>query len=116
MRILVQNCSLCIRNNLFLALKQQRDSENVVTVWADAICINESNIRERNEQVAAMADVYRQATDVYIWLGEKYPQSGQPLHLLAELVRTGLASFTGHQNPTENVHLSALSRLISRAH
>jgi hypothetical protein len=38
--------------------------------WIDAICIDQSNVQERNTQVAMMADIYRTASRVVIDVGE----------------------------------------------
>lgn len=37
--------------------------------WIDAICVDQSNVLERNAQVSIMADVFRAAQSVTIWLG-----------------------------------------------
>ncbi|KAL1870710.1 hypothetical protein Daus18300_005030 [Diaporthe australafricana] len=37
--------------------------------WIDAICVDQSNVSERNAQVAIMADVFRAAQGITIWLG-----------------------------------------------
>ena len=38
-------------------------------LWIDAICINQQNILERNQQVNLMATIYQSATAVRVWLG-----------------------------------------------
>ncbi|KAH7068229.1 heterokaryon incompatibility protein-domain-containing protein [Paraphoma chrysanthemicola] len=38
-------------------------------LWADAICINQSNIEEKNHQVPLMAKIYSGAARVFSWLG-----------------------------------------------
>jgi hypothetical protein len=38
-------------------------------IWADAICIDQGNIVERNDQVAMMGSIYAQAQGTFIWLG-----------------------------------------------
>jgi hypothetical protein len=38
-------------------------------LWVDQICINQSNIGERNSQVTLMADIYRQVAQVLAWIG-----------------------------------------------
>jgi hypothetical protein len=38
-------------------------------VWADAVCINQNDIKERNNEVKKMLEVYRRASRVIIWLG-----------------------------------------------
>jgi hypothetical protein len=38
-------------------------------VWVDAICINQKDEKEKNQQVRAMSEVYSQAVEVSAWLG-----------------------------------------------
>lgn len=37
-------------------------------LWVDALCINQSDEQERSHQIALMADIYRKASKVLIWL------------------------------------------------
>jgi hypothetical protein len=37
--------------------------------WIDAICIDQLNVREKNEQVPRMGDIYSMAGRVWIWMG-----------------------------------------------
>lgn len=46
------------------------EDDDVMTLWVDAICINQSDIPERNSQVRQMAAIYRGAKAVRVWLGE----------------------------------------------
>lgn len=39
-------------------------------LWVDAICIDQRNTKERNEQVPNMDKIYGNAKSVCIWLGE----------------------------------------------
>jgi hypothetical protein len=68
---------ILIRNNLRDALEQLRLPDRPVYLWADALCINQSNAKERTAQVARMHDVYTQAEKVYIWLGKGDPTESQ---------------------------------------
>ncbi|KAK5732452.1 hypothetical protein LTR17_010508 [Elasticomyces elasticus] len=52
------------------ALRRLRWTNKARVLWADAICINQANLSEKNEQVSMMGDIYRAANDVSIWLGE----------------------------------------------
>ncbi|KAE8152350.1 hypothetical protein BDV25DRAFT_137923 [Aspergillus avenaceus] len=38
-------------------------------IWIDSICINQSDIPERNAQVAIMSKIYSHAASVIVWLG-----------------------------------------------
>lgn len=40
------------------------------TIWADAICIDQSNLLERSQQVQLMGQIYRNAQRVVVWLGD----------------------------------------------
>jgi len=39
--------------------------------WIDAICMDQQNILERNAQVAKMAEIFRKAQSVVVWLGKE---------------------------------------------
>lgn len=38
-------------------------------IWVDAICVNQSNEKEKNQRVRAMGKVYSNAVEVSAWLG-----------------------------------------------
>ncbi|KAH7322449.1 heterokaryon incompatibility protein-domain-containing protein, partial [Stachybotrys elegans] len=61
--------SLLITENLHDALCRFREPDKVVTLWADAICINQIDLKEKNEQVPLMGRIYSQANKVKVWLG-----------------------------------------------
>jgi hypothetical protein len=46
-------------------------------VWADAVCINQEDIRERGHQVALTGRIYTSAAKVIIWLGPDTTGSAQ---------------------------------------
>ena len=54
-----------VQANLTKALKQMRKLQYYV-VWADAICINQDDIQERNAQVSAMRSIYEKAQEVVV--------------------------------------------------
>lgn len=59
-----------ISENLFTALRTLRLCDRPLLLWADALCINQSNTSERTRQVGLMADIYRNSKETVIWLGE----------------------------------------------
>jgi hypothetical protein len=59
-----------IRPNLNLALLRLRPATHDLVIWIDAICIDQENTEERNEQVKKMRIIYQQAREVRVWLGE----------------------------------------------
>lgn len=60
-----------VQTNLYSALKHLRKSTEKRNLWIDAVCINQHEDEERNMQVAMMSDIYGQANNVCIWLGEE---------------------------------------------
>lgn len=46
-----------------------RDGDQIRGLWADAICINQSDEIEKTEQVRMMRDIYKAAKFTIIWLG-----------------------------------------------
>jgi hypothetical protein len=58
------------RQNLKDALKRVRLVDHPRLVWADAICINQEDIKERGHQVRLMRSIYRKANRVLVWLGK----------------------------------------------
>ncbi|KAH6615375.1 heterokaryon incompatibility protein-domain-containing protein [Boeremia exigua] len=60
---------ISITTNLGQALRQTRHSDQPRNLWADAVCINQTDIREKGHQAKNMGRVYSSAEGVLIWLG-----------------------------------------------
>ena len=63
-----QNLHFKITAALESALQMLRWSQGIRTIWIDAICINQGDIPERNQQVQLMRRIYRNAKSVRVWL------------------------------------------------
>ncbi|EQB51110.1 hypothetical protein CGLO_09382 [Colletotrichum gloeosporioides Cg-14] len=66
----VNGKELRITANLHVALSHLRLVEADRILWVDAVCIDQKNHKERGHQVQQMGDIYRQASQVVVWLGE----------------------------------------------
>ena len=44
-----------------LRVLRNKSQGNIVVLWADSICINQRDTRERGQQVSIMPDIYRSA-------------------------------------------------------
>jgi Heterokaryon incompatibility protein (HET) len=55
--------------NLSDGLRRFRRTSDTRLLWADAICIDQSNVHERGAQVAMMGLIYHDAIRVLVWLG-----------------------------------------------
>ncbi|KAF8862535.1 HET-domain-containing protein, partial [Acephala macrosclerotiorum] len=61
----------CVTINLEAALRHLRKDDQEFVIWVDAVCINQADFVERESQVQMMADIYRGASSVIVWLGEE---------------------------------------------
>ena len=67
-------------------LRHFRLPNKVRKLWIDAICINQSDVDERNSQVAIMSKIYRNTEQTLIWLGDEDDQTDSAflyLHILS---------------------------------
>lgn len=67
--ILVDGLPLSITENLHSALVHLRHPRRRRVLWVDALCINQDDAGERDEQVKRMGSIYSRARRVVIWLG-----------------------------------------------
>ena len=58
--------------NLLAALLHLRGRQPV-TLWIDAVCINQEDVKERNCQVRLMSQIYQKARQVIVWLHSPEP-------------------------------------------
>jgi hypothetical protein len=65
----VDGFDIQVTANLEQALRHLRDVEIDLTLWVDAVCINQSDSAEKSHQVAFMGKIYRDCAQVRIWLG-----------------------------------------------
>jgi hypothetical protein len=91
------------------ALCHIRDKTRTLRVWADAICINQSDVAERNQQVRQMASVYSTAHHTIIFLGTSNAQIDSSFDLLQSISRRPVGLIV----PPELVDQNALQLLKS---
>ena len=69
--ICVNGAALSVTGGLEQILRHLRPADwPPRPMWIDAICINQSDVDERNQQVPLMADIYGSAERTVCWLGE----------------------------------------------
>ncbi|EXJ70402.1 uncharacterized protein A1O5_06470 [Cladophialophora psammophila CBS 110553] len=59
-----------VTESLLKFLLRYRDSRESQLLWVDQICINQDDSVEKSLQLRLMGDIYRQAEQVIIWLGD----------------------------------------------
>lgn len=71
---------ISVGKNLAKCLQALKELECVkigYKIWADAICINQEDSTERSREVKKMAELYKSASNVAIWLGESDAESDE---------------------------------------
>ena len=74
-----------ITNSLAAALRAFRQMSTPRFLWADALCINQQDINEKNVQVAIMGEIYQRASSVLVWLGPGDQRTGHVIDLSRKL-------------------------------
>ena len=70
--IILDGIEFAVKKNLRDALGHLRKRARETLFWIDALCINQLDTEERNNQLRMMGQIYFRATTVVIWLGKKY--------------------------------------------
>lgn len=112
--IQINGQTLEIGPNLRLALFNLRELDKPRTLWIDAICIRQACTNERNQQVAIMGEIYRQARRTVVWLGDEVKvETKAAISMLEALAEDAISRFRGSHGDgngeVENiVHLNNL--------
>ena len=64
-----------IRDNLATCLRYLRLPEQIRHLWVDALCISQTDVEEKNHQVANIGRIFREANRVLAWVGLPTPAS-----------------------------------------
>ena len=76
---------LGVTRNLAEALRYLRFKDKPRVMWIDAICVDQQNLEERGRQVQRMADIYRNAERVVIWIDPASDDSALAIETLKTL-------------------------------
>lgn len=85
--ILINGKIFSLHMNLWNMLYHLRLKGETSFLWADALCINQLNLKERSFHVRLMGRIYEQATSVIVWLGLPAPDrtEARALEFLQEM-------------------------------
>jgi len=94
-----------VTTHLEQALRHMRDAETDLVLWVDAICINQTDLREKSHQVALMGQIYSECAQVRIWLGCDIPK--------CRLKRSSLPVENGGIDNVEEVDPFGIIRILA---
>jgi len=84
-RIQVNGLPMDVTINLYSVLQRLRYEDRDRILWIDAISIDQSNPKERGHQVNRMAEIYKLADQVIIWLGVSTDEIVIAMHGMEQL-------------------------------
>jgi hypothetical protein len=100
--IVLNNCVFHVRENLYHFLRTAGQRFPGTPLWIDAISINQADHVEKGKQVSRMADIYFEAAETIIWLGND-AQVGSALEWVA----------SGSWDWSSNAAFASLERLYA---
>ncbi|KAJ4376237.1 hypothetical protein N0V83_001520 [Neocucurbitaria cava] len=104
--------SFGVGQNLYNVLRSVRDKSKPLSLWIDAICINQNDMQERGQQVQDMALIYRNAEQVVGWLGDKTPDFDAGFSLLKLLIENDSEAYL--KDTAFETSWEALTSLLDR--
>ncbi|RDW81886.1 hypothetical protein BP6252_02998 [Coleophoma cylindrospora] len=91
--IILDSQGFRVGQNLELALDHLKLAKEPRVLWIDALCINQSDIAERNRQVSQMSQIYTGARRVIAWLGPSDDTSSKAIRAMSTLMPNFLLSY-----------------------
>lgn len=90
----LNGAQVSVTANLEAALRVLRDKPAMrqgCALWVDALCIDQSNLLERNQEVRRMRVIYKSAMSIVLWVCNEETDGAKALRLIA-LLSAALAS------------------------
>jgi hypothetical protein len=112
----IDNSTLLITPNCGSALRRLRDDKIMQILWIDSICINQNPdaIEERNQQVALMGEIYRNAKRVVVWVGESDERVERAIENIREIGDSGEVNGLENRREIQRELRERVQRIASR--
>ena len=101
-------CPFQVQYNLWSALDYIQSTQEK-TFWVDAICINQSDLEERGQQVLRMQEIFTKAETILVWLGEERSDSDTAISFIQQV-----SDKFNSPNAPKWLHESILGRSFDR--
>lgn len=82
--VVINKHSFLVRKNLWDFLSVIREQSGMF-FWIDALCINQDDLEERNQQVRIMGQIFQSASMVLSWLGAANHEVEQAFDLMSKV-------------------------------
>lgn len=112
--IRLNNSWIRVTASLHGALRALRSKKEAVWIWADAICINQSNKAEQSSQVQLMYRIYSLAKSVMVWLGAKSHDSNKAFRFMRDLAGSPQNAQSRIESESHEPDFEALVNLFER--
>ncbi|RDH27108.1 heterokaryon incompatibility protein-domain-containing protein [Aspergillus welwitschiae] len=112
--IILNDCTFPVTKNLYAALFHLRDYQLGRTLWVDAICINQHDGEEKNQQIPLMRTIYAQANCVIVWLGEAIEDGNKALESIRCLAEDKAMKDRPSSPQEWNINYDACLKLLQR--
>lgn len=86
--IVINGTEVLVTESVYVALQHLRQEHEPLTLWIDALCINQSDKDEKRAQVLQMRKIYEEAKCVLAWLGPEADGSDEVMDCLKRIGRT----------------------------
>lgn len=83
-QITCSGVKLAITQNCYNALYTLHRNFGICKIWVDAVCINQKDDEEKEDQIPLMRDIYGKSRRAYIWLGYGTRESDEAFHWIAQ--------------------------------
>lgn len=102
-----------LRNYSGSSPQQSGRRPETLVLWVDFICINQEDKNEKSAQVRIMADIYKRAASVFIWLGREGEESSIGMDFILRIPEQesqGMLSVQGSDAPQWGAFVALMRR------
>ena len=114
MTILIDNCTMIVSLETYMALSRLRSLDKKTIFWIAPICIHWEDVQERSQQVVMMGQIYSNATNISVWLGEHCDNSEPAMRFIQNTISAPGTSSSITSSPDFVKEWEALATLLSR--
>lgn len=76
---------IAITSSLYKALQALRQADTAIMIWADAVCINQTDHAEKARQIRLMPQIFQACECAYAFLSEGTPEIDEALEMLMQV-------------------------------